>query len=281
MPRRPPRRSRVRAARAQFALLAHSHALPHVQRRDTAAGRALFALYGGHAAAARAGVTFSSRNRRRFARAPQRPPPAAPLPPPAPPGPRKAAVSVPRVGLGRCAADGAPAPPSPPRRRPAAAILADLRAAEAEAAAACAGAAPRGPAMGEAEKERLAQLMEYRGRPPKPPPRCGGGGGGGDGDGGGGDDGGGDDGGGDCRSGRGDGGGGAGGEARRLQARFERLELEVAEREAWLAQMRRDGLARPEHAGAMRLEIAERAAEMARLDARLRRLEGRAEGPGA
>jgi hypothetical protein len=37
--------------------------------------------------------------------------------------------------------------------------------------------------------------------------------------------------------------------------------------------MRRDGLVRPGHVGVVRLEIAERAAQMARIDDRLRRLE--------
>ncbi|KAI8468507.1 MAG: hypothetical protein J3K34DRAFT_470781 [Monoraphidium minutum] len=228
--------------------------------RDTAAGRALFALYGGQQDAVQTGVRFSARNRRRFARhAAVRP---APQPVAAPPPPARPKVAVPRVG--RAAAGGsAPAQPAIPRRRPAALILSDLRAAADEAAA---GGAPlpAGPLLDDAEKQRLALMMQHRGKPPEPAGSRARGGG-------------------DAGSDRGAGGGDsaarqrgpAGGEARRLQARFDVVAGEVAEREAWQAAMARDGLARAGHAAVIKAEVAERAAEMARIDARLRELEGR------
>lgn len=207
-----------------------------------------------------AGVTFSTRNRRRIARAAAARPPQPPAParPQAAPPRSKAAVAVPRVGVAAAAA-GPPARAPPRRRRPAHLILRELRDAEDEAAAAPAPA-PARPLLGDAEKERLALSMQYRGKPPAPPaPRAGAG---------------------DCCREGDDGGAaaarGARGEAGRLQARFDMLAREVAEREEWQAAMRRDGLARGGHAAVIRLEIAERAAEMERVDAVLRQLDGRA-----
>ncbi|GBF99648.1 hypothetical protein Rsub_12585 [Raphidocelis subcapitata] len=224
--------------------------------RDTAAGRALFLLYGGHRAAREAGAAFSARNRSRA-------PPAGPWAPPPPPArpPPKPRVAVPRVGAAASAAALAAAAAAggqaPPRRRPAAAILSQLRADADEAARDGAAPPPRGPLLDAAEKERLALLMQHRGKPPPPAPpspgarRCP------------------------------DTARPAGGELARLQARFDALRGEVEEREAWLLGLRRDGIARPEHAAVVRGEVAERAAEMRRVDARLRALEaGIAAGGG-
>jgi hypothetical protein len=144
----------------------------------------------------------------------------------------------------RCCSADVPAPCSSPPRQP---------------------PPPRGPLLGEAEKARCALLMQHRGRPPAPPARD-----------------------------RGSGDGapppdaaapcGAAprprGELGRLQARFDALAAEVAEREAWAAGMAAAGLARPGHAAVIRGEVAERAAAMARLDGRMRQLEGGLAGGG-
>ena len=192
----------------------------------------------------------------------------------------KPIVAVPRVGVGAsssssgagagAAAAAATAPQLPPRRRPGARILAELRAAGDEARAArpppLTGGGAR-PLLDAAEKERCALLMQFNGRLPAAPPAPAPAGrrgcrGGGDSD--------------DDAAGAADDGGSwrGGSGARALQSRFATLAREVAEREEWLEEMRKDGLLQPEHAAAVRSEIAGRAAEMRRLDAAIARAEG-------
>lgn len=231
--------------------------------RNTKAGRLLWLMYAGDQAGGRgAGLTFSARNQRRFARAktvgagaPPLPLPSSSRPPPAP----KPRVAVPRVGCsGGCGEDGSAGGGGAalPRRRPAGQILAELRAAD-KAAAAAPPPRPVRPLLGDAEKQRLALRMQHRGEPPALPGEQARGGSGGD-----------------------LGGLGAAGCSRlmdtpraRLQAHFERLQREVEEREAWLAGMARDGLAKPAHAAVVRGDVAVRAKQMAALDEQLRALE--------
>jgi hypothetical protein len=293
----------------------------------------LFQLYAGGAQRAgwHAGAAFTARNRKRTVlrlgaggatAVPQRLLPSLP----AKPLPRPK-VAVPRVGCGAGDAPAAAAP-VPPRRRAAAQILSDLRAAEdgawqqqvrgtgarsrpkpvqqprgrqphnpsfdwrAQLQAGpgqhgprpkscrphgCRGAwrrpqhpslhphrqvpLPAGPLLDEAEKARCALLMQHRGKLPAPPaPRP---------------------------AARVPGAGGPAAAAAapppdsatpagallRMQARFDMLAREVSEREAWQADMRGRGLARPGHAAVIQGEVAARAAEMVRLDARMRAVE--------
>jgi hypothetical protein len=238
-----------------------AHKRTPLVNRDTEAGRKLFLLYGGHEVGRAAGAMFSTVNRRRTHAHPPAPlPPAAAKPPPRP------KISVPRFGgggssVGLAAAAAAATADGLPRRRPGAAILSELRAA---ADTALRSRPPPAPVLGDAEKERLALMMQHRGQPPaavKPaagqPDRP-------------------DDDGADCCSpGRAAARSAAapGSKAAALQARFDDLDRQVQERQAWLEAMQRDGLlrGRSQQGAVIRLEVAERAAEMAKIDAILRR----------
>jgi len=128
--------------------------------RGTAAGRLLNNLYGGDLQGREAGLRFSERNiaMHKKALAAGKVPP--PLHPPKPPPPPRPTVRVPRVG--------APPPPAAPAarlsRRPAEAILLAMARDRPVPPP-----VPRGPLLDDAEKQRLAQTMQHRGRPPSPP----------------------------------------------------------------------------------------------------------------
>lgn len=243
--------------------------------RDTAAGKALFAIYGGNKESWDAGTSYSARNRRRLAMlraAGWVPPQVAPPPKAAPPKPK---VALPRFGgISPASSSSTPAVAAVPRRRPAAQILSELRAA-ADEEAASQGPLPSGPLLDDAEKERLALMMQYRGKPPAAAAAAA------------------------CGVGRsshradtyacaeedesGDLTAGAGTPAamvRRLQARFEALAREVDEREQWQRAMQLDGLAQPQHAAVIKAEIAARVVEMERVDKQLQQLETKQRGVG-
>ena len=137
--------------------------------RSTPAGRALYNLFCTDQGAKRVGNSFSERNRalgqlqaaRRAAGASAGVgSPASPQCAQAAPQPR-ARVCAPRF---QRRARRAPSAAPPRGRRPAHSILAEARAAEAQALAA-GPPAPR-PGLGDAEKERLALLMQFGGELP-------------------------------------------------------------------------------------------------------------------
>jgi len=229
--------------------------LPPEQNRDTPAGRALFLLYGGQQVAQEAGLKFSTRNLRRFKRSLSSSAGLAPPPAPCPPPKPKVAVPHFRGGGGGNASATAAAQASQqqlPRRRPVAQILSELRAVADEALHSPAPP-PARPLLAAAEKERLALLMQHRGKVPVVMAAAGV------------DDG-------DLKSSsrRAAASTGGGSEVQRLQARFDVVQQEVEERVAWLEEMTRDGLLVQQSRDVLKGEIAQRVAEMTQLDAMLR-----------
>jgi hypothetical protein len=136
--------------------------------RDSPAGKALYKLYGGDKQAKKAGLSFSQANRERH----QAKLDSGWTPPPIEPPPRqevmRPSIAYPKFGHSKLSSgpDDFSAPVDQiPRRRRADVIQAAL-AEEAEHQRRVVPL-PRGPLLGEAEKQRCADAMRFRGKVPE------------------------------------------------------------------------------------------------------------------
>ena len=134
--------------------------------RDTPAGRALYALYGGPSRSREAGLAYSATNRARVDHLRATGGPLAPTPSPAAPPPRKTVrVAVPKVGR-------APRPEPTaavdhmPGRKPLTSIQLERQQREAIEKNIPAPIGNQRKLLDDAEKNRLAKHMEFRGKVP-------------------------------------------------------------------------------------------------------------------
>lgn len=137
--------------------------------RDSPAGKALYKLYGGEKQAKKVGLSYSQANREKQQAKVESgwtPPPI--LPPPKP-DIQRPSISYPKFGHSKLSSgpDAFSAPVDQiPRRRRADLIQAQLTE-DAEQQRKAGPPLPRGPLMGEAEKQRCADAMRFRGKVPE------------------------------------------------------------------------------------------------------------------
>lgn len=221
---------------------------PH---RDTPAGKALFKLYNGNQAGKSAGTAFHQRNKQQHDKklATGWAPPSLE---PTKPEIQRPKVNYPSFGHYRPGEDemNAARLRRIPHRKPGSEILKELQE-EAEERRRAPPPMPKGPLLDAAEKDRLAEMMRWHGKPPeKPTPE-------------------------------------QQEEARRhrgvrdkpksereeVQQMFDQVMQEVEERQEFLADLQAAGGLKEDHINQVRLEIAVRIQDMQRLDRMLKAMD--------
>lgn len=211
--------------------------------RDNPAGRALFNLYNGDLAGKGVGNKYSQRNKKvheKNVAAGYTPPPLV--------KPKvkveKTEVPVPKFVKKMEFSAEARLEARLPHRKPGQAILTEMKE-EADKQWQQPMPVPKGPLLDEAEKERCAALMRYRGKVPevseeemaaarRPRPKS---------------------------------------ERQELQDMFDSVLLEIEERRAFLAELEKHGALQQDKARMVQVEIKERVAEMQKIDRMIRELQ--------
>lgn len=219
--------------------------------RDTPGGKALFNLYGGDKNGRASGQEFHNRNAKMHAKkiASGWSPKPQEVPKPEYPRPQ---VNYPKFGVHRPNSEEYSAVKlnQIPRRRPAELIQKELQE-EQERARSAHPPRPRGPLLDDAEKARLAGMMQYRGKLPQAST-------------------------GELEEAarhRGARPGRPRNQREELQAMFDAVSQEVDERRTFLADMEKVGGLKKDHVHQIRAEIALRVDDMNRIDRMLRELE--------